>query len=79
MNLHEEIAAVAYEFYESKGCLHGFDLDDWLNAERCVLGMHSGQDLEEPEEENGPGELAAVGAIRAPAEEGDEPINEEMS
>ena len=78
MNLHDEIASIAYELFESRGCVHGYDLDDWLNAERIVLVEHSGQDMEEPEEE---GEFASVGAPakRGPAEESDEPINEEMS
>ena len=80
MNLHDEIASIAYELFESRGCVHGYDLDDWLNAERMVLGRHSGQDMEEPEEE-GTEEFASVGAPvkRGPSEETDEPINEEMS
>jgi hypothetical protein len=50
MNLHDEIAVVAYELYETRGCIHGFDLDDWLAAERIVLAVHAGQEIEEPEE-----------------------------
>jgi len=26
----------AYELYEKRGCTHGKDLDDWLEAERIV-------------------------------------------
>ncbi len=78
MNLHDEIAAVAYELFESRGCIHGFDLDDWLTAERTVLGRHAGQENEEPEEEEGPEEVAAVG-VKKPYDETEEPINEEMS
>lgn len=50
MNLHDEIAEVAYEFYEARGPVHGFDLHDWLNAERLVLAKHAGQEIEEPED-----------------------------
>lgn len=58
MNLHDDIAAVAYELYEAKGCIPGWDLDDWLDAERIVLARHAGQEIEEPEEEDGPEETA---------------------
>lgn len=50
MTLREEIAKVAYEIYEARGCLHGHDLDDWLEAERIVLSQHAGQAIEEPED-----------------------------
>ncbi len=77
MNLHGEIAAVAYELFESKGCIHGCDLDDWLDAERIVLGRHSGQEMEEPEEEDISEQAATV---KVPVERTDEePYNEEMS
>lgn len=49
MNLHEEIAKVAYELYLKRGCVHGHDLDDWLEAERIVLARHAGQEIEEPD------------------------------
>jgi len=62
MHLHDEIATVAYELYEARGCMLGRELDDWLDAERIVLAKHAGQELEEPEEEDSsPGEAAAVG------------------
>ncbi|MFN3478876.1 MAG: DUF2934 domain-containing protein [Thermodesulfovibrionales bacterium] len=51
MNLQEEIAKVAYELYLRRGCAHGHDLDDWLEAERIVLARHAGQEIEEPEVE----------------------------
>ena len=35
---HQRIAEKAHEIYESRGCCHGRDLDDWLEAERVVLG-----------------------------------------
>ena len=31
-----EIARVAYELYEQRGCEQGHDLDDWLKAEQMV-------------------------------------------
>lgn len=34
---HEEIAARAYERFERRGRLHGYDLEDWLAAERETL------------------------------------------
>jgi hypothetical protein len=59
MNLHEEITQVAYELYETRGCIYGCDLDDWLEAEEIVLAKHAGQELEEPEEEDDLGGEAA--------------------
>jgi hypothetical protein len=35
--LHQRIAEKAYDLYECRGCCHGRDLDDWLEAERLVL------------------------------------------
>jgi len=58
MNLHDEIAAVAYELFKSRGFIPVRDLDDWLDAERIVLARHAGQEMEEPEEEEGPAETA---------------------
>ncbi len=83
MNLHDEIAGIAYELYESRGATHGRDLDDWLAAEELVLATHSGQDLEEPEGDVS-GELVGVGIKERPIlagyDEAEETyINEEMS
>ncbi len=73
MNLHDEIAAVAYELYEARGCVPGRDLDDWLDAERIVLARHAGQEIEEPEEEdNSQGEAAAEGEKAKEGEEAEE-------
>jgi hypothetical protein len=77
MILYDEIAAIAYELFESRGCIHGCDLDDWLNAERIVLGKHSGQEMEEPEEEETSEE---TDTIKEPVKRTDEePYNEEMT
>jgi len=81
MNLQDEIAAVAYELFESRGCVHGRDLDDWLDAERIVLGRHAGQEIEEPEEEDISEETATVKVLeeKTDAEENEEPYYEGMS
>ena len=33
---HEEIAKVAYELFERRGCVPGHDFEDWLRAEQIV-------------------------------------------
>jgi Protein of unknown function (DUF2934) len=40
-NLHSEIAKVAYEIYIQRGCVHGHDIDQWLEAEKMVLSNRS--------------------------------------
>jgi len=60
MNLRDEIAEVAYELFESRGCVAGCDLDDWLSAERIVLSRHAAQEIEEPEDLDISEEMAAV-------------------
>jgi hypothetical protein len=37
--LHEEIALRAYGFFLQRGSVDGWDLDDWLQAEREVLSL----------------------------------------
>jgi hypothetical protein len=39
--LYEEIKIVAYELHEKRGRVHGYDLDDWLEAERIVLERYA--------------------------------------
>lgn len=36
-DLNSEIAKVAYELHEKRGQKHGYDLQDWLEAEKIVL------------------------------------------
>ncbi|MCI0625926.1 MAG: DUF2934 domain-containing protein [Acidobacteria bacterium] len=48
--LRRLIARRAYQLYEARGCLDGFDLQDWLQAQREILGQ-----VEPPEQ------AAAVG------------------
>jgi hypothetical protein len=35
----EEIAEAAYQRYMQRGGQHGHDFDDWLDAERSLLGV----------------------------------------
>jgi len=44
--LRQRIAEKAHELYECRGCCHGRDLDDWLEAERLVLGELGAQSRE---------------------------------
>ncbi len=38
----EEVARVAYALYVERGCVDGYDLDDWLKAE-IILSRQNGQ------------------------------------
>jgi hypothetical protein len=38
--LHDEIARVAYESYETRDRADGHDLDDWFVAEKIVMEKH---------------------------------------
>jgi hypothetical protein len=31
---YSDIAGRAYDFYLARGCEHGYDVEDWLRAER---------------------------------------------
>jgi Protein of unknown function (DUF2934) len=48
--LRRLIAQRAYQLYEARGCVEGFDLQEWLQAEREIL-----EQVEPPEK------AAAVG------------------
>ncbi len=37
IGLRDCIAARAYALFEERGCRHGWDLQDWLDAEREIL------------------------------------------
>ena len=39
-DLHERIAARAYELYAQRGWREDHALEDWLDAEREILGLH---------------------------------------
>ena len=34
----EEVAKLAYELYEKRGCEYGKELEDWLQAEKILNG-----------------------------------------
>jgi hypothetical protein len=36
--LQDEIARRAYELYEARGYVDGFDIEDWLQAEEDIAG-----------------------------------------
>lgn len=40
-NLYDETAKLAYELHEKRGKIHGYDLADWLEAERLVLERYA--------------------------------------
>ena len=41
--LYQRIAEKAHELYQCRGCCHGRDLDDWLEAERLVISEIASQ------------------------------------
>ena len=43
-----DIAKRAYEKYEARGCVHGFDLQDWTNASRELTAETFGQVTSSP-------------------------------
>lgn len=43
--IREEIELRAYQIYVSRGAVHGFDLEDWLQAEREVTSARIGKSL----------------------------------
>ena len=42
----QEIAEVAYSYWESRGCEDGHDVEDWLMAEQEVMRRHRVQSAE---------------------------------
>jgi hypothetical protein len=38
--LFQQIQLKAYELYEQRGCMHGLDLQDWLQAEQQVASKY---------------------------------------
>jgi hypothetical protein len=46
-NIYDEIAKVAYELFENSGRMYGYELENWLAAEKIVMERHAreiGQD-----------------------------------
>ena len=37
---HDQISQRAHELFESRGCEHGKDQQDWLSAEQEILKQH---------------------------------------
>jgi hypothetical protein len=66
MNIHDEVAAAVYELFEARGRIPVRELDDWLDAERIVLIRNAGQDMEEPEQEEGHEETAEAKKKKSP-------------
>jgi len=40
-DLHGEVAKTAYNFYVKRGMIDGNDLEDWLRAEKIVIGQQA--------------------------------------
>ena len=60
LELTEELIRVrAYHFYENRGCEHGHDLDDWLQAEAEIVGKKPAATAE-PEARKGRRKAAAA-------------------
>ena len=51
--LRQEVARRAYLRFCDRGCVHGSDTDDWLAAEREVLGQQA-KSVEMPKTEENP-------------------------
>ena len=39
--VRQSIALRAYELYRERGAINGHDLDDWLEAERAIIGSEA--------------------------------------
>lgn len=40
-NVYDEIREIAYNLFENRGRVHGYDLEDWVEAERIVMKKHA--------------------------------------
>ncbi len=40
-NPYDDTVRIAYDLYEKRGRVHGYDVEDWLEAERIVLERHA--------------------------------------
>jgi hypothetical protein len=57
----QRIAEKAHEVYECRGCCHGRDLEDWLEAERLVLSEMESQSPEKAQNPRPRGQRAKKG------------------
>ncbi len=48
-DFYDEVARVAYDLYEKRGRIHGYDLEDWLKAETIVKKRYE-KNMADPEE-----------------------------
>ena len=37
-DINQKVAQKAYELYVARGCANGFDVEDWIKAEKLVKG-----------------------------------------
>ena len=51
-NYADEVAQVAYTYWETRGRIDGHDVEDWLMAEQEVLRRHSQRTAEKEPEHN---------------------------
>ena len=40
-NIRDEIAKVAYELFENSGRMYGYEVENWLAAEKIVMERHA--------------------------------------
>ncbi|HEY1802669.1 MAG TPA: DUF2934 domain-containing protein [Terriglobales bacterium] len=43
VNLQDEIRRRAYELYEARGAMPGYEHEDWVHAEREIMARHNQQ------------------------------------
>jgi len=48
MDKRHEIEKLAYEFFQRDGCIHGRELEHWIEAERIVYARHTALVSEKP-------------------------------
>jgi len=48
-DIQEQIRQRAYELFEQRGCQHGFDVEDWLQAEAEVTAKVARKETTEQE------------------------------
>ncbi|MGE5893734.1 MAG: DUF2934 domain-containing protein [bacterium] len=50
-HFRDEIAQVAYDLYERRGRAQGYDLENWLQAEKMVMERHAKEIKKEAKKE----------------------------
>ncbi|MEW6571340.1 MAG: DUF2934 domain-containing protein [Nitrospirota bacterium] len=41
--MYDEICKIAYDLYVKRGRVHGYHLQDWLEAEKIVMARHAAE------------------------------------